>query len=408
VSQAGSLQSLRQHNLLRVVDALRAAGAASRADIARNTGLSRTTVSTLVADLHVRGLVVESAAEAPPARAGQLGRPPILLSLDASAAAGVGIDFDHDRVRVAVSDLSRTVLAEAIASFDVDRDATASVEQAGRLVDEVLEEAGLARDRVLGAGVAIAGPVDQETGVVRESSILPGWSGRNAAALLGERLAMPVQVDNDANLGALAEVTFGAAVGARYAVYVSISSGIGAGIVVEGRPYRGARGIAGEIGHLLMDPDGRICRCGNRGCLETVASGPALLDLMRASRGEAFSLDQVLDLAAAGDSGCRRAIADAGRNVGRALASVVSILGPEVVVVGGELSRAGDDLLDPLAEAIHRFALPAATQELAVVRGALGDRANLLGALALVVTQSDHAVAARLVQAVDPAQPVEA
>jgi predicted NBD/HSP70 family sugar kinase len=365
-------------------------------------------VSTLVADLHERGLVVESAAETPPARAGQLGRPPILLSLDASAAAGVGIDFDHDRVRVAVSDLSRTVLAQASASFDVDRDATASVAQAGRLVEEVLAEAGLDRDRVLGAGVAIAGPVDQETGVVRESSILPGWSGRNAAALLGERLAMPVQVDNDANLGALAEVTFGAAVGARYAVYVSISSGIGAGIVVEGRPYRGARGIAGEIGHLLMDPDGRICRCGNRGCLETVASGPALLDLMRASRGEAFSLDQVLDLAAAGDSGCRRAIADAGRNVGRAVASVVSILGPEIVVVGGELSRAGDDLLDPLAEAIRRFALPAATQELAVVRGALGDRANLLGALALVVTQSDHAVAARLVQAVDPAHAVEA
>ncbi len=408
MSQAGSLQSLRQHNLLRVVDALRAAGAASRADIARNTGLSRTTVSTLVADLHERGLVVESAAETPPARAGQLGRPPILLSLDASAAAGVGIDFDHDRVRVAVSDLSRTVLAQASASFDVDRDATASVAQAGRLVEEVLAEAGLDRDRVLGAGVAIAGPVDQETGVVRESSILPGWSGRNAAALLGERLAMPVQVDNDANLGALAEVTFGAAVGARYAVYVSISSGIGAGIVVEGRPYRGARGIAGEIGHLLMDPDGRICRCGNRGCLETVASGPALLDLMRASRGEAFSLDQVLDLAAAGDSGCRRAIADAGRNVGRALASVVSILGPEVVVVGGELSRAGDDLLVPLIDAIRRFALPAATHQLAVVRGALGDRANLLGALALVVAQSDHAVAARLVQAVDPAHPVEA
>jgi predicted NBD/HSP70 family sugar kinase len=219
---------------------------------------------------------------------------------------------------------------------------------------------------------------------------------------------MPVQVDNDANLGALAEVTFGAAVGARYAVYVSIASGIGAGIVVDGRPYRGARGIAGEIGHLLIDADGRICRCGNRGCLETVASGPALRELMRASRGQDFTVGQVLDLAVAGDPGCRRAVADAGRSVGRALASVVSILGPEVVVVGGELSRAGDDLLVPLADAIRRFALPAATQELAVVRGALGDRANMLGALALVVTQSDHAVAARLVQAVDPAQPVGA
>jgi predicted NBD/HSP70 family sugar kinase len=129
---------------------------------------------------------------------------------------------------------------------------------------------------------------------------------------------------------------------------------------------------------------------------------------MRASRGEDFSLDQVLALAAAGDPGCRRAIADAGRAVGRALASVVSILGPQVVVVGGELSRAGDALLDPLTEAIHRFALPAATQELGVVRGALGDRANLLGALALVVAQSSHAVAARIVEAGDPAEPVGA
>ena len=393
-SRSGSLSSLREFNRLRIVDFLRTNGIASRAELARRTGLSRSTISTLVADLQRRGLVVERAGQF--AGEGQPGRPAALLELDPSAAAAVGVDFDHDKVRVAVSDLSRSVLAEASAPHDVDHDAQGALDLAAELAERVLQEAGLDRDRLLGVGIALAGPIDHDNGALHPSDVLPGWVGVDVAGEMEGRLKSPVYVDNDANLGALAEVTLGAGRNASFAAYVSISSGIGAGIIVEGRPYRGHRGTAGEIGHFVVDPQGPICRCGNRGCLETLASGPALLRLVQASRDDELTVRQMIELARDGDAGCRRAIADAGQAVGRVVAGLVNLFSPEMVVVGGDLGEAGDLLLDPLREAVRRDALPAAATELKVVAGELGERANLLGALALVLMQSEHEVAARV------------
>ena len=393
-SRSGSLSSLREFNRLRIVDFLRTNGIASRAELARRTGLSRSTISTLVADLQRRGLVVERAGQF--AGEGQPGRPAALLELDPSAAAAVGVDFDHDKVRVAVSDLSRSVLAEASAPHDVDHDAQGALDLAAELAERVLQEAGLDRDRLLGVGIALAGPIDHDNGALHPSDVLPGWVGVDVADEMEGRLKSPVYVDNDANLGALAEVTLGAGRNASFAAYVSISSGIGAGIIVEGRPYRGHRGTAGEIGHFVVDPQGPICRCGNRGCLETLASGPALLRLVQASRDDELTVRQMIELARDGDAGCRRAIADAGQVVGGVVAGLVNLFSPEMVVIGGDLGEAGDLLLDPLREAVRRDALPAAAADLKVVAGELGERANLLGALALVLMQSEHEVAARV------------
>jgi predicted NBD/HSP70 family sugar kinase len=391
---SGSLSSLREFNRLRIVDFLRTNGTASRAELARRTGLSRSTVSTLVADLQRRGLVVERAGQF--AGEGQPGRPAALLELDPKAAAAVGVDFDHDKIRVAVSDLSRSVLAEATAQHDVDHDAQGALELAAGLIEQVLDEAGLERDRLLGVGVALAGPIDHDKGALHPSDVLPGWARVDAARELEERVELPAYVDNDANLGALAEVTLGAGRNARFAAYLSISSGIGAGIVVDGRPYHGHRGTAGEVGHVVVDPQGPICRCGNRGCLETLASGPALLKLVQESRDKQLTVREMIALARDGDAGCRRAIADAGQVVGRVVAGLVNLFSPEMVVIGGDLGEAGDLLLDPLREAVRRNALPAAAEDLKVVAGELGERANLLGALALVLMQSEHEVAARV------------
>jgi predicted NBD/HSP70 family sugar kinase len=391
---SGSLSSLREFNRLRIVDFLRTNGTASRAELARRTGLSRSTVSTLVADLQRRGLVVERAGQF--AGEGQPGRPAALLELDPRAAAAVGVDFDHDKIRVAVSDLSRSVLAEATARHDVDHDAQGALELAARLIAETLEETGLERDRLLGVGVALAGPIDHDKGALHPSDVLPGWAHVDAARELEQRVDLPAYVDNDANLGALAEVTLGAGRNARFAAYLSISSGIGAGIVVDGRPYHGHRGTAGEVGHVVVDPQGPICRCGNRGCLETLASGPALLKLVQESRDTELTVREMIELARDGDAGCRRAIADAGQVVGRVVAGLVNLFSPEMVVIGGDLGEAGDLLLDPLREAVRRNALPAAAEDLKVVAGELGERANLLGALALVLMQSEHEVAARV------------
>jgi predicted NBD/HSP70 family sugar kinase len=176
--------------------------------------------------------------------------------------------------------------------------------------------------------------------------------------------------------------------------YVRLSAGVGAGLILAGQPYRGARGIAGEIGHVCIDPHGIICRCGNRGCLETVASPPAVARqlehvLQRPTTG------QLLSLIAAGDRRALRAVADAGQAVGIVLSWAVNILNPELVVIGGELAAAGDALLDPIRASIHRHSVPgAATVD--VTTGILGDRAELLGAAALILARSPIALAERM------------
>jgi predicted NBD/HSP70 family sugar kinase len=379
----GSLESLRERNRMRVVDALRASGAVSRADIARATGLSRSTVSSLVTDLQTAGLVREQdEALGAAAHGGQGGRPPVLLTLDTAAGALVGVDFGHDHVRVAISSLSYDVLAEQSVDIDVDSGALESLDTAAGLVHDLLEEAGVAPELVLSAGVGLPGPIDRESGLVRSQPILPSWGGLDPVAELERRLSAPVHLDNDANVGALGEATFGAGRGASVLVYLRLSAGIGSGLVVDGRPFRGARGIAGEIGHVLVDPQGPICRCGNRGCLETFVAGPALCELLRKSHGP-LTVRELVALAVEGDAGATRVLADAARVVGRAVADLCNTINPDVVVVGGDLSAAGAVVLDPLRDAVRRFAIPAAADAVRIAPSELGERAELLGALAL-------------------------
>lgn len=394
--RSGSLETLRELNRLRVVEALRRHGSLSRADIARVTGLSRSTISTLVADLQDRGFVAERPNGHETTRSARVGRPPVMLRLDPPAGIAVGIDFDHTRVRVAVSDLSRTVLSEAAAELDVDHHASRALEVAAELVDGSLAEAAFAADMVLAVGVALPGPVDRARRRLHDSAILEDWSGVDAAAVLRERLGAPAHIDNDANLGALAEVTLGAGRRAQTAIYLQLSSGVGAGLIVDGHPFRGATGMAGEIGHVNVARPGVLCRCGRRGCLETLVSGPAIVERVRARHGARMPVPEIIGLAREGDEDCRTAIADAGALVGAVVGDVANLLNPDAVVIGGELSAAGELLLEPLRAALLEHALPATTRELQVVAGELGDRANCLGALALAITHSEQAVAARI------------
>ena len=387
--RTGSLETLRRLNRLRVIDALRDEGLISRAEIARRTGLSRSTVSSLVSELQADGLVIER-PEPAAAHGDQGGRPPILLSFDASAGVAVGIDFDHHHVRVAVSDLSSRILAEREQQLDTDHAAHEGLDAAAELVGELLAEAGVDEARVIGAGMCLPGPVHRPTGVVGSTAILPGWVGVAAAEEMHRRLELPILVDNDANLAALAEAAFGAGRDAKDLVYLMISSGIGAGLVLNGRLYRGAEGLAGELGHVLVDADGPVCRCGNRGCLETVAGTDALAELLRRSHGDGLDGRAIVRLAREGDLGCRRVIADAGRAIGKAAATLVNVLNPELLIVGGDLSDAGELLLDGVRESLERSALPTAVEAADVVAGSLGDRAEVLGAIALVLSEAER------------------
>jgi predicted NBD/HSP70 family sugar kinase len=388
----GNLAWLRERNRERVVAVLRTLGRTSQADIARSTGLSRTTVSTLVTELKDSGLVFE----VDPKGSGQRGgRPGVQLVLLDSAKAVVGIDFGHSHVQVAVADLAHNILAERRRDLDVDRRAADALNASADMVEEALVEAGVQRTAVICAGIGIPGPVDRARGTVGSTTILPGWIGLHIATEMEGRLGLPVEIENDANCGALAELTWGAGRDCSNFAYIKAATGIGAGLVIDGRLLRGTSGTAGEIGHTTLDESGPLCYCGNRGCLETVASGPAILALVGQGRSETLTLGRVIELAADGDVRCRRAISDAGRSIGVAVAGLCNLINPERVIVGGLLSRAGDLLLGPIRESIRRHAVLAAADRVEVVPAVFVERAELLGSLALAIRAWNPALAAR-------------
>ncbi len=382
----GTLAWLRDRNRQRVMEILRMQSQVSQADIARATGLSRTTVSSLIAELKDAGLVLDAD---PTPRQGRGGRPGVQLVLRDPSLVVAGIDFGHSHVGVAVADLGHNLLAERRFELDVNRQAVQALDAAARLFAEVLSRAGMDRRSVLRAGIGIPGPVDRARGTAGSSTILPGWVGLSIASEMGERLGVPVEIENDANLGALAELTWGAGRDCSNFAYVKAATGIGAGIVIEGRLLHGVTGTAGEIGHTTLDEAGRLCYCGNRGCLETVASGPAIVELVGAVNGGLLTLTQIVELASKGDLRCRRAVADAGREIGVSVAGLCNLINPERVIVGGLLSRAGEVLLRPMRESIRRHAVQAAAETVDVRAAVFVERAELLGAVALAL-QGSH------------------
>ncbi|MBN3931751.1 ROK family transcriptional regulator [Streptomyces verrucosisporus] len=376
----GSQSSLHRANLERVVRAVRIAGSLTQAEIARTTGLSAATVSNIVRELKDNGTV-----EVTPTSAG--GRRARSVSLSGDAGIVVGVDFGHSHLRVAVGNLAHQVLAEESEPIDVDASASQGFDRAERLVARLIEVTGFRREKVIGMGLGVPGPIDVETGVLGSSTILPGWAGTNPREELSSRLGVEVHVDNDANLGALGELVWGSGRGARDLAYIKVASGVGAGLVIDGQIYRGPGGTAGEIGHITLDESGPVCRCGNRGCLETFTAARYVLPLLHSSHGPDLTMPEMVRLARSGDLGCRRVVADVGRHVGSGVANLCNLLNPSRVVLGGDLAEAGELVLDPIRDSVSRYAIPSAARQLTVVPGALGGRAEVLGALALVLSE---------------------
>lgn len=372
----------------RVITTLTRFGSMSRAELSRRAGLAPSTVTGLVAALVDEGLVVEVDGATVSTGSPKGGRPGILLALHRSTGVVVGIDFGKRHVRVAVAALSHRLLTERSHRLAPDRPAAEDISRAVLLVDDALEELGMNRSQVVGVGMGIPGPVRSATGQIGDSTILPGWVGVHAPGAMSQALGLSVQVDNDANLGALSEWMWGAARGCDDVAYLKISTGVGGGLILGGVPFSGTGGTAGEIGHTVIDPGGPICRCGNRGCLEMIAGSDAILQALRPAHGEGLAISEVITLAQNGDTGCTRALADSGRAIGTALATLCNLVNPQRVVVGGDLAAAGDLLLDPLRASLKRGALRSAAEDVEVVRGAFGDRAELLGAVALALRSS--------------------
>ncbi|WP_432021893.1 ROK family transcriptional regulator [Streptomyces parvus] len=376
----GSQTSLHRANLERVVRAVRMAGSLTQAEIARSTGLSAATVSNIVRELKDGGTV-----EVTPTSAG--GRRARSVSLSGDAGIVIGVDFGHTHLRVAVGNLAHQVLAEESEPLDVDASSAEGFDRAEVLVKRLIEATGISPDKVIGVGLGVPGPIDVESGTLGSTSILPGWTGINPSEELSGRLGVPVYVDNDANLGALGELVWGSGRGVKDLAYIKVASGVGAGLVIDGTIYRGPGGTAGEIGHITLDESGPVCRCGNRGCLETFTAARYVLPLLQPSHGPGLTMERVVQLAREGDPGCRRVIGDVGRHIGSGVANLCNLLNPSRVVLGGSLAEAGELVLGPIRDSVSRYAIPSAARQLSVLPGALGGRAEVLGALALVLSE---------------------
>ena len=384
MTTTGSLERLRAANGRAIVGLLASEGPQSRADLARGTGLSRTTVSSLVAALIGTGQVTESAGRGKPHKGGS-GRPPVLVTLSAPEGGVAGVDIGHGHIRVAVADRTGAILAEDLAEVDVDSHGAEALDQAAAMVRDGLRVAGLPRADLQAVGMCVPAPLDRRSARI-STGILRGWRDLPPGDELARRLGVPVFADNDANLGALAELNHGAARGVDDLVYVKLASGLGAGIVLGGRLHRGVSGIAGEIGHVQVGEDGHVCRCGNRGCLETLVAAPRLIGLLQPAYDEELSTERIRELEESGDAGVRRVLTDAGRTTGRALADLCNSLNPEAVVIGGPLGTS-PSLVSGLRAAIDRYAQPDTAAAVRVVPGELGDRAEIVGTVALAIAR---------------------
>jgi predicted NBD/HSP70 family sugar kinase len=318
------------------------------------------------------------------------GRRVLEVTLEPSTGLVGGIDFGNRHVRAAVADFTHTVRGETYLTLPYGHEAASSVAEAARIFTELVSGAGAQVSDVQALAVGLPGPTNRLAGRTLSSAILPGWAGFDVTAEFEAALGVPTTVDNDANLGALAEGLWGVGRGFTDFAYVKVSTGIGAGIVLNGSLYRGITGSAGEIGHTTIEEDGPLCRCGNRGCLETVASTDAVLSLLRPTHGQDLGMRGLAELLDTGDAAAIRVVNDAGREIGRVVAGLCNVLSPAGVIVGGDLGVVAAPLMTGIREALDRYALPAVRAAIELRAGVLGERAEVLGALALVIGDTDR------------------
>ena len=367
----------RQRSEQHLLSALGQTPGATRAQLAEATGLSRSAVAETVAGLIAGGRLQELAPAAVPGRRGR--RPAVLVPIPPDGVV-IGLDLGHSHLAAAVADATGTLLASDRQEANVDREALGALDAAGRMVADLLTRLGIDRADVRGAAVGLPGPVDLSR-TVRSRSILGGWVDLDPAREFGDRLGVPVQVGNDADLGALGELRFGAARGHADVLYVKASHGIGAGLILGGRSYRGATGLAGEIGHTQVPGAAEWCRCGNRGCLETVVSvGQVRRQLELVRPGVAGLLTTTPK-----DPVSTRILREAGRTIGQVVAGLCNALNPGLVLLGGELGASGEPFVSGVRDAVAQYAQPATAAALVIRPASLGLGAELQGAVALAL-----------------------
>jgi predicted NBD/HSP70 family sugar kinase len=360
---------------------IRAGTAVTRADLARHTGLARSTVAQRVDALLASGLLLE-AGDTPSTG----GRPATMLAFNHQAGVVLVADLGATHARVAVTDLAGTTLAERAGDLDIALGPAEVLKWVSARFHELLDQTAHAPVDVRGIGIGVPGPVEFDTGRPVNPPIMPGWDGFDIPGWFADRYGAPVLVDNDVNIMARGEhwVHWRRT---PHLLFVKVGTGIGCGIVADGHIHRGARGAAGDIGHIRATGEDVICACGNIGCLEAVAGGHALATRLAASGVDAQNSRDVVRLVHEGNVKATQMVRAAGRTLGEVLAGTVNFFNPAVIVIGGDIAEAHAQLLAGVREGIFSRSLPLATRDLRVVPCRLGDRAGITGAAITAIEQ---------------------
>ncbi len=374
---AGGARRVRNLSRKLVVDELGRGPAATAPDIVRRTGLARATVAGVLAELDSEGKILHEG------RASTFrGRPAELLSLIQRPGHVGAVDLSHKHLSLAIATIDGQVIREQHVDLTSGTAGVASIDVAADELRQLMQRCDVTDLQAISLG--IPGPLERgRDGTTRTGGVIAGWSTMQPTWLFQQRFGskVPVMVDNDAHLGAIGEHAFGAARGYSTALYVKVGPGIGSGIIADNLLYRGGHGTAGEIGHIRVVEQGALCRCGGRGCLETLTSTTFLLRSLRALHGPQLTMGQVAELLADGDSSTVRLLEDIGETIGRVVAAAASVLDPDVIVIGSPFPGV-TPMVSAAERAVTRHTQPFVANHTRVLPGTLGERASLLGAIA--------------------------
>ncbi len=378
----GSRELLRDLNSSLLIELVREARPISRADLARQSGLSPATVSNIVGRLIERGILVEVATA--PANGG---RPPVLLDIDATGGYVIGIKLRGDGLTSVVCDLDAQVVASLELAVSLVGNPQTAIDAIVSETARALKLAAVPPTKVLGVGIGLSGVVDSRAGVCRFSHLLQ-WRDVELVEPLRDELGLPVWVDHDMNALAVAEKWSGDALANRNFVTLSVGRGIGLGIVIDRVPYRGATGAAGELGHMVVAPDGPQCECGRRGCLEALVGEDAIRRRLGERLGRQVTREQLVELTAHGDEAAVELVQEAGQTLGLAVANMVTLLNPELLIICGEGTELGAAYLDPVVRAVREQTFADQGKHVEVKIQRWGDEAWAVGAATLVLRES--------------------
>jgi predicted NBD/HSP70 family sugar kinase len=388
VSNAEKLQTTEPDRPGDLLNLIRTGRARTRGELGEVTGLARSTVAQRIDALIDAGLVVEVGG-APSTG----GRPPSLLGFNADAGLILAADLGATHSRIAVCNLLAEPLAETTAEIDINSGPDVVLAWLEETFDDLLADITRSPGEVRGIGIGVPGPVDYAHGVAVNPPIMAGWHLHPIKDRFASRYGAPVLVDNDVNIMALGEYWVMEPKVDDF-VFVKVGTGIGSGLILGGVLHRGASGAAGDIGHVRASSDDVVCRCGNNGCLEALAGGAAIAGRLRDSGLEASGSRDVVRLVERGNELATRSVRDAGRLIGQVLASMVNLLNPSMIMIGGDLARAEQQLLAGIREVVYQRSTTLSTTDLSIIVSSLGDRSGVIGAAAMAI---DHIMTPRAV-----------